>query len=75
MGLIGWNAYKLEMEHLEHIEDHPPEFINYPHLRITAKVFQGEIDCRISGGAMESIPFSIPKNSTVPNKRILLLLL
>jgi hypothetical protein len=41
MGLIGWNAYNLEMEHLEHIEEHPPEFINYPHLRIIGKVFNG----------------------------------
>ena len=39
MGLIGWNAYKMEMEHLKHLEEHPVEKgIDYAHLKIMNKV-------------------------------------
>jgi hypothetical protein len=38
MLLVGWNAYRLEMEHLRHLEEHPLEFVPYPHLRILNKV-------------------------------------
>jgi hypothetical protein len=64
MGLIGWNAYNLEMEHLKHIDEHPPEFINYPHLRIIGKVINllVTVKRRITGGEMASIHSFIRKN-------------
>jgi hypothetical protein len=36
--LVGINTYYLEKEHHEHLQEHPHEPPNYPHLHIRSKV-------------------------------------
>jgi hypothetical protein len=36
--LVAINTYKLEEEHNKHLEEHPPAFTPYEHMKIRAKV-------------------------------------
>lgn len=36
--LVAINTYKLEEEHNKHLDEHPPAFIPYEHMKIRAKV-------------------------------------
>lgn len=38
IGIVGYNAYLLEMEHFEHLEHHKANQIPYDYLKIRAKV-------------------------------------
>lgn len=39
VGLAAYNAYKLEAEHIHHVEEHGrTPFVAYPHLRRRTKV-------------------------------------
>lgn len=38
IGIVGYNAYLLEMEHFEHLEHEPPNQIPYSYLKIRTKV-------------------------------------
>lgn len=44
--LIGINTYFLELEHAEHLREHPHEVPAYPHLRVRNKVVKPPIATR-----------------------------